>query len=195
MGATTMRELHLKGIDAWLRWIEFPGNAPARVFLHGLGCTGASDFAHVAAHPLLVGGRSVLVDLMGFGFSDRPRQFGYSMREQAAVVATLLDHLGLTGTQLIGHSMGGTIAIVLADARPELVARLVVCEPNLVPGGGPTSRAIARYSEAEFERSGFADLVRVEQRQSPGCALPIRWRCTVARPPWSSSVLQPQQSS
>ena len=146
---------------------QIPGREPARVFIHGLGCTGASDFAHIAVHPLVTGRRSILIDLLGFGFSDRPAEFCYSMEDHARVVATLLDHLGLAGVQLIGHSMGGTIAILLAGRRPDLVSHLVVCEPNLVPGGGETSRVIAADSEAGFLESGQPGCCA-----RPGCRTP-----------------------
>jgi pimeloyl-ACP methyl ester carboxylesterase len=169
-----MRELFLQDIDAWMRWIEFLGKEPARVFIHGLGGAGAADFAHIAAHPRLAGQRSVLVDLLGFAFSDRPREFSYSIRDHATTVAAVLDHLGLRATQVIGHSMGGTIAVVLAHTRPDLVSQLVVCEPNLLPGGGSSSRAIASYGEDEFVRSGYEVRLRAEHDQSPSYAACLR---------------------
>src|SRR6266536_3165602 len=49
-----------------------PGREPARVFLAGLGLAAAAGFAHVVAEPELSGRRSLLVDCLGFGFSDRP---------------------------------------------------------------------------------------------------------------------------
>ena len=177
---TIMRELLLDDLDARIRWIEFPGREPARVFIHGLGCTGASDFADIAAHPRLTGRRSILIDLLGFGFSDRPAEFCYSVEDHARVVATVLDHLGLAGVQLIGHSMGGTIAILLAHRRPDLVSRLVTCEPNLVPGGGQTSRVIAAHPEPEFIRSGYAKMLRATHMWTPSYAARLRLADPVA---------------
>ncbi|GHA89645.1 alpha/beta fold hydrolase [Streptomyces termitum] len=159
-----MRQFSLPGPKAYLRWIDLPGDGPVRVFLHGLGCTAASDFAHIAAHPALGGGRALLVDLLGYGLSDRPAGFDYRPESQAAAVAALLDHLGLTGVHLVGHSMGGAVAIHLAAARPERIARLVVAEPNLYAGGGAFSRPVARQDEEEFVRTGFARLLALADR-------------------------------
>ncbi|MFD7576069.1 alpha/beta fold hydrolase [Streptomyces sp. NPDC059810] len=156
-----MRELFLAGQRAYIRWIDLPGagDGPVRVFVHGLGCTSASDFAHIAAHPALGGGRALLVDLLGYGLSDRPAEFDYRMESQAEAVGAVLDHLGLRGVDLVGHSMGGAVAIHLAAGRPELVARLVVAEPNLYGGGGVFSSPVAAQDEDAFVAEGFARMV------------------------------------
>ncbi|MFE5947358.1 alpha/beta fold hydrolase [Streptomyces sp. NPDC056480] len=156
-----MRELFLAGQRAHIRWIDLPGagDGPVRVFVHGLGCTSASDFAHIAAHPALGGGRALLVDLLGYGLSDRPADFDYRMESQAEAVAAVLDHLGLRGVDLVGHSMGGAVTIHLAAARPELVARLVVAEPNLYGGGGEFSSPVASQEEDAFVAEGFVRMV------------------------------------
>lgn len=160
-----MRELFLTDVRAHIRWIELPGEGPVRVFLHGLGCTGASDFAHIATHPALRGGHALLVDLLGYGLSDRPRDFGYGMAAQAAAVARILEHRGLSGVELIGHSMGGAVAVRLAAARPDLIARLVVAEPNLYPGGGAFSTPVAAQDEESFVRDGFARMLASVDRR------------------------------
>ncbi|RZS39085.1 pimeloyl-ACP methyl ester carboxylesterase [Herbihabitans rhizosphaerae] len=159
-----MRELQLPEVGARIRWIDIAGDGPARVFVHGLGCTGGSDFAHIAAHPLLAGRRSILVDLLGHGLSDRPGKFDYGLESQARCVAAVLDHLGLDGVELVGHSMGGAIAILLAAERPDLVARLVVAEPNVLPGGGPGSRSIAAMDEKTFVSNGFRRMAMLIDR-------------------------------
>ncbi|MFC9793097.1 alpha/beta fold hydrolase [Streptomyces sp. NPDC127584] len=161
-----MRELFLAGQRAHIRWIDLPGtgDGPVRVFVHGLGCTAASDFAHIAAHPALGGGRALLVDLLGHGLSDRPTDFDYRMESQAAAVAAVLDHLALTGVDLVGHSMGGAVTIHLAASRPELVGRLVVAEPNLYGGGGAFSSPVAAMDEQVFVAEGFGRLLAVAFR-------------------------------
>ncbi|MEU7015752.1 alpha/beta fold hydrolase [Streptomyces sp. NPDC046385] len=159
-----MRELFLTEAQGYVRWLDLPGAGPARVFVHGLGCTGGSDFAHIATHPALAGRRSLLVDLLGYGLSDRPRAFDYRMESQAAAVARILDHEGLTGVELVGHSMGGAVAVHLAASRPDLVDRLVVAEPNLYPGGGAFSSPVAAQNEEPFVREGFAAMVAAQDR-------------------------------
>jgi pimeloyl-ACP methyl ester carboxylesterase len=104
--------------------------------------------------------------MLGHGFSDRPGTFDYTLESHATTIASLLDHLGLTGCAVIGHSMGGSVAITLAALRPELVARLVVAEGNLDPRQGVFSRGIAAQSEAAFLTSGYA--VLLEQIHAEG---------------------------
>ncbi|MEU2509140.1 alpha/beta hydrolase [Streptomyces sp. NPDC007863] len=180
-----MRELFLTDRQACLRWLDLPGEGPVRVFLHGLGCTAASDFAHIATHPALGGGRALLVDLLGHGLSDRPGDFDYRPEGQAAAVAALLDHLDLSGVELVGHSMGGAVAIHLAAARPGRIARLVVAEPSLYRGGGAFSRPVARQPEEAFVRSGYAKLLALAERADYAARLRLAdaravHRCAVA---------------
>lgn len=156
-----MRSLWLPSPGAFLRYHDIPGGGTPRLYVHGLGCAGTSDWPHVVAVPPLAGHRSILVDLLGYGFSDRPAAFDYSMEAQADTLAALLDHLALRRVHVVGHSMGGSIAILLAARRPDLVARLVVAEPNLDPGPGFTSGRIAAWTNEDYVARGHAELVAV----------------------------------
>ncbi|QRX90045.1 alpha/beta fold hydrolase [Streptomyces noursei] len=145
-----------------IRWVELPGQEPARVYLHGLGATSPAYFAEIASHPLLTGHRSLLVDLLGHGISDRPTDFDYTLEAHADALANALTAAGVTGAQLIAHSMGGSVAIVLAARHPHLVSRLVLVDANLDPvpprpaTGG--SSGIANYSEQEFLDGGWQEV-------------------------------------
>ncbi|MEV0479879.1 alpha/beta hydrolase [Streptomyces sp. NPDC050508] len=147
-----MRSTYIPEAGGHLRWIDIPGDGPARVYLHGLGCAGSADFTGIAAR---YGGRAIVVDLLGHGFSDRPKNFPGTLEAHAETVAAVLDHEGIKDAVLVGHSMGGALAIVLAATRPDLVSRLVVAEPNLRAGGGLYSAAIAAQSEEDFVSHGF----------------------------------------
>ncbi|TCK22119.1 alpha/beta fold hydrolase [Pseudonocardia endophytica] len=134
---------------------------PARVYLGGLGSAGTVGFAPVAGHPLLAGtGRHVLVDLIGSGWSDHDDAFDHTIDRHAATVVTLLDRLGLRDVVLVGHSLGGSVAISLAAQRPDRVGRLVVAEPNLDPGVGTFSVRIAAHDEDEFAATVHPRAVR-----------------------------------
>jgi pimeloyl-ACP methyl ester carboxylesterase len=74
-------------------------------------------------------------------------------------VAQVVDHLGLNGCAVFGHSMGGSIAVTLAAQRPELVSQLILAEANLDPGGGFVSTVIASQTEAEFRAGGHQQLL------------------------------------
>ncbi|MFD4788509.1 alpha/beta fold hydrolase [Streptomyces sp. NPDC058459] len=145
-----------------MRWVELPGSEAPRVYLHGLGGTAAAYFAEAAAHPLLAGHRTLLVDLLGHGLSDRPQGFDYSLESHAGTLAAALTEAGVKGAEVIAHSMGGSVAIVLADRYPELVSRLVLIDANLDPvepsEGALGSGGIAAYSEAEFTDGGWEEV-------------------------------------
>jgi pimeloyl-ACP methyl ester carboxylesterase len=154
-----VRSTYIPSTGGHLRWIDIPGDGPARVYIHGLGCAGSADFAGIVTHPGLYGGRAIVVDLFGHGFSDRPKTFPGTLEAHAESVAAVLDHCGIKDAVLIGHSMGGAVAIILAAARPDLASRVVVAEPNLRAGGGLYSRTIAAYGEEGFVSHGFGTVL------------------------------------
>ncbi|MEW2626091.1 alpha/beta hydrolase [Streptomyces sp. NPDC048106] len=153
-----MRQAVFDGEGSRIRWTEVSGEEPARVYLHGLGSMSAAYHAHIAARPELTGRRSLFMDLPGHGLSDRPQRFGYTLEDHADAVAAALDAAEVTGVELIAHSMGGAVAIVLARRRPELVSRLVLSEANLdaFPPLTAGSSAIATYEENEFVEKAYA---------------------------------------
>ncbi len=155
-----MKSFYLDRCNAFLRYLDVPGAEPARVYLHGLGCASSADFPQAIGHHPLSSYRSLLVDFLGFGFSDRPEDFGYSLEDHAHTVAELLDHLNMQGSAVIGHSMGGSVAITLAAEHPDLVSALVVAEGNLDPGVGTISAEIASYSEKDYLETGHTKLLR-----------------------------------
>src|SRR6266581_7700847 len=155
-----MDGFRVPGVGASLCYHDLPGAAPVVVFLHGLGGASSEAFPTIAHHSSLAGSRVLLIDLLGFGYSDAPADFGYTVEEHADSVAALLDHLDLRGVHVVGHSMGGSIAIALAARHPGLVACLVVAEGNLDPGKGSLSVRIAAQSEQEYILHGHAAVAR-----------------------------------
>lgn len=129
---------------ATLRWHDFPGDGLPVVFIHGLGCASSYDYPRIASDPALRERRKILIDLPGFGYSDKPRVFSYNIHEQALVLEQFLSHLRLQRFALFGHSMGGSIAIEAAGLLGERVTTLLVSEPNLFAGGGSTAGALRR---------------------------------------------------
>lgn len=142
-----------------LLYHRMPGAGVPVVYLHGLGCASSCDYPTIAADPALEHRPAILVDLLGFGFSDRPEAFGYRVEDHAETVAALVRHLGLVECDLFGHSMGGAVAIAAATLLGDRVRRLVLSEPNLDPGGGLFSSAIAAMSEADYVAHGHAETV------------------------------------
>ncbi|MEV7276493.1 alpha/beta hydrolase [Streptomyces sp. NPDC093111] len=169
-----MREARFDARGSVIRWTETPGEGPATVFVHGLGAASTVYHAHLAARPEFTGRRILFVDLPGHGISDRPADFGYALEDYADALATALDAAGVRGGVISGHSMGGSVAIVLADRRSDLVSRLVVTEANLDPFPPPQagSSLIAAHTEDEFVRGG--GFARVLERVGPTWAATMR---------------------
>jgi pimeloyl-ACP methyl ester carboxylesterase len=71
--------------------------------------------------------RVVALDLLGHGGSEKPES-GYSIMQQAALVAEALDQLGVRGAEVVGHSLGGTVAVAVAEETPALVAGVVIVD-------------------------------------------------------------------
>lgn len=94
------------------------------VLLHGFGGSTYS-FRHQLG-PLAERFRVFALDLPGFGLSDRPSEADLSLTAQAARVRELLDRLDIARATILGHSMGGTIAMRLAATHPERVERLIL---------------------------------------------------------------------
>jgi pimeloyl-ACP methyl ester carboxylesterase len=82
--------------------------------------------------------RVITLDLLGHGGSDKPSS-GYSMEDQASLVAEALNQLRVQGAVVVGHSMGATVATALAEQSSELVDRVVVVDqaPDTSYGDSP----------------------------------------------------------
>ena len=104
---------------------EGPANGPVVVLVHGLGGQ-AEDWRLLAPYLAQAGSRVYLPDLPGFGRSERPADFSYSIHDQAETVAGFLDVLGLKQVDLGGWSMGGWIVQLVAVRHPERVRRLML---------------------------------------------------------------------
>ena len=104
------------------------GTGPTLLFIHGI--TGSQrQWAHLVDR-LDDDHRVVVPDLFGHGQSAKPVG-DYSLGAHAATLRDLLDHLGIERVTLVGHSLGGGIAMVFLYLFPERVERLV-----LVASGG-----------------------------------------------------------
>jgi pimeloyl-ACP methyl ester carboxylesterase len=105
------------------------GSGEPVVLLHGLGATKTEFLPTVPA--LAPDFRTIAIDLPGFGDSDKPFPARYDARFFARWVEALLDALELDRAHLLGHSMGGRVALELGMRHPERLRRLVLMTPSL----------------------------------------------------------------
>ena len=141
-----------------IRAVHLPGDGPLAVYLHGLGCHGAASWAGFA---VLRGRPALLVDLPGHGRSDGPSAFSYTLPDLARAVASLLDAQAQQSFEVFGHSLGGSVAIHLADRRPDLVDRLVLVEPAMDPAPVRPGDIAATY-EHELDHGGWERILERE---------------------------------
>ena len=153
-----MATLRLADPEALVWYDDLPGVAPPVVYVHGLGGS-CSAMPGVVRHPHVADRRAIVLDLIGHGFTEPVADFGYGPEDHARVVAALLDHLGVTGAAIVGHSAGGPVAVCLATLRPDLVSRLILAEGNLDPALAGVSKVIAAQPEADYVAGGHAALL------------------------------------
>ncbi|TNV17935.1 alpha/beta hydrolase [Buttiauxella sp. B2] len=133
-----------------VRWLDLPGTGIPLVFVHGIGCASSYEYPRVVTDKNFAGRRAILIDLPGFGYSEKPKDYCYSITEQAQVITELISHLKLEKFFIYGHSMGGSISIEAVKLFGGGLCGLVVSEPNFHPGGGFFSRQICSTSEADY---------------------------------------------
>ena len=105
------------------------GGKPAVVLLHGLAANGLCWTAIAQA---LEGEYDVIMpDLRGHGKSSAP-EHGYRYEDHARDIAGLVNGLGIAPAVMIGHSMGGLAAAVVASQSPELTRGLVLADPTFI---------------------------------------------------------------
>lgn len=98
------------------------GGGEPIVLLHGFPTSGHLWHEVVPLAP--PGHRVVVLDLLGYGRSDRPLGRGVTLADHARRVLDVLDQLGINYACVVGHDVGGGVAQVLAIKHPERVSRL-----------------------------------------------------------------------
>lgn len=161
---------------------DYGGEGPPLLLMHGL-TRNSADFEPLVDH-LAARYRLVVPDQRGRGLSDRdPEPENYRPDIYAQDMFALLDSLGIAGAGLIGTSMGGLMAMIMAAAQPLRVGPIVfndigpVLDPvglsrigSYVGGGGPfaswddAADALAAINAEAFPGFGHDDWVAFARR-------------------------------
>ena len=108
--------------------------------------------------------RCVAVDLPGFGLSDRPSGFGYTIAEITDVVEELVDHLDLRDLVVVGQDWGGPVGLGVAARRPERIGGLALTNTALWPIDAMPNRIFsAVMSSTPMQRRILRDGLLVEK--------------------------------
>ncbi|WP_438489998.1 haloalkane dehalogenase [Streptomyces sp. S186] len=85
--------------------------------------------------------RCIAVDYLGFGLSERPAGFGYTIAEHTAVLGELIDHLRLDGFVLMGQDWGGPVGLGAVTTRADRVRGIVLGNTLFWPTEAMANRA------------------------------------------------------
>lgn len=106
-------------------YVQGPEDAPPVVLVHGLGGQ-SEDWRNLRPYVIAANRRVYMPDLPGYGRSDWPQDFSYSIPDEANAVVGFMDALGLKQVDLGGWSMGGWIAQRIAYDHPDRIKRLML---------------------------------------------------------------------
>ena len=102
-----------------------PHDGPPVILIHGFTAS-TLVWSEVLLPIAEEGFRVIAPDLMGFGFSEKPRRGEYTIEGHARMIVGLMDELGIERATLVGSSYGGAIAATCALDYAERVERLVL---------------------------------------------------------------------
>jgi pimeloyl-ACP methyl ester carboxylesterase len=113
---------------------------PAAVLLHG-GSSSAATWDRLATALAAAGHHVIAADLRGHGGSARTRD--YPLHGYSDDIRGLMDTLGIGSAALVGHSLGGYAASVVAQREPGRVSRLVLEEPGMPARDAASSHGLS----------------------------------------------------
>lgn len=158
-----VQHVDVDGID--VAYVDSGGSGPPIVFIHGL--SSYLSFWEYQIPYFAKTHRVIALDLPGYGASGRP-DVPYTPPWYADIVSDWMSAVGVERAAIVGHSMGGQIAVHLALSHPERVERLVLSAPagfeRFSPGAARFMRTFwteGRAMEATEEqvRSNFTTSV------------------------------------
>jgi pimeloyl-ACP methyl ester carboxylesterase len=164
----------LEGEDLRLAYMDVPpvGSSTGRtvVLLHGRNFPSSywAPTINALAH---AGYRVVVPDQIGFGKSSKPG-FAYSFDAMARVTLALIDSLGIARFDLVGHSMGGMLAVRLARAYGARIDHLVLYSPIGLEDYRFYAPPVTDEQLAAQERALSADAYRMQLMTNYAISLP-----------------------
>lgn len=102
--------------------------------IHGFP-TSSLDWSKVLADLKDHFNKIILLDMLGFGFSDKPKSHDYLITEQADILEAILESLSLTGVHILSHDYGDTVALELVHRYNHNESRIKVKSLCMLNGG------------------------------------------------------------
>lgn len=142
--------LGIDGVELSIAGLRREGTAAPIVFLHGFGST-KEDYADVVQHAVLEEHAVLAYDAPGCGGSASSDLSSGTIPFLLATAERMLDAAGVDRFHLVGHSMGGLTALLLADRYPDRVLSFTDIEGNLAPEDCFLSRQILTHPAEDPE--------------------------------------------
>lgn len=186
------------------------GSGQPIVLIHGSG-PGVSAYANwrLTVPVLSSKLRVVAPDLVGFGFTERPRGFVYTMDRWIDHLVGVMDALAIDCAHVVGNSFGGALALALATRHPQRVSRLVLMgsvgvrfqitpELDEIWGYQPSIRAMRRLIGMFSHDHNFVDdelaQIRYQASIRPGFQESYASMFPAPRQRWVNAMAIPQEA-
>lgn len=178
---------HLMKVSFEQKWADVSGvktryvhagspDNPAVLLVHGIGGSWEAFCANIG--PLSRHFNVFALDTIGAGFTDKPEQPIYEMKDYVAHLKGFLDAVGLKRTSIVGVSMGSWSAVNFTHAYPDMVERLVLCaasglrrDPGVMPPAAANIRGDRQKAidDPSWENIAniFTDLIHDPQKRLP----------------------------
>ena len=153
----TIKQNHA-GADLTISAIQREGEKAPFLFLHGFGST-KEDYADFVQQRAFDGHPFLAFDAPGCGETSCSDLSKLSIPFLAEIAQRIADAAGFNRFHLVGHSMGGLTALVLASQQPDRILSFVDIKGNLAPEDCFLSRQILDYPDADDERF-FDDFIK-----------------------------------
>ena len=146
-----------------------PNDKPSLLFLHGSG-PGASGYSNFRNnYPVMAeaGYHVLAVDYIGYGHSDKPKDFIYSTENQVTILHELVQQLGIKSVVPVGNSLGGFYSIAYALAYPQEVPKLILMAPGGIheecarPSSPGLQAMVAAVQKQDFQEDNFRELLKL----------------------------------
>ena len=118
--------VHVDGARVHFQEFGDPAKPPI-ILIHGYT---ASVYVWKTTAPMLAdaGFHVIAIDLLGFGYSEKPSWFDYSIQAQARMISRFMNRIGIGRATVVGSSYGGAVALNLTLDYPEKVEKLVLSD-------------------------------------------------------------------
>jgi pimeloyl-ACP methyl ester carboxylesterase len=156
--------------------IQREGDKAPILFLHGFGST-KEDYADIVRHPEFAGHPFVAYDAPGCGETHCADLSKISIPFLMDTALAVLDRIGFDRFHLVGHSMGGLTALMLAHRHPERVISFVDIEGNIAPEDCFLSRQIDDHPHEDAARffHDFIERIRLAPAYASGLYSASLW--------------------